>query len=181
MKKPVKTEIVSVRLDRETKEWADACADAEDRPLSSWLARLIANERTRRPPKARGRHGSTPGSLSQSGGRQSGLGSQRGVSLGEVVVVGGHLRGLSQRSGSGQPAAYRRITMTILTSIVMRITIRDRSFRCLTTVILPLRARRPLAGGYLPSTAPPEQFHLTRAHGQSTSSDARNAALARSM
>jgi hypothetical protein len=51
MKKPVKTEIVSVRLDRETKEWADACADAEDRPLSSWLARLIAEERTRSPRK----------------------------------------------------------------------------------------------------------------------------------
>jgi Leu/Phe-tRNA-protein transferase len=51
MKKAVKTEIVSVRLDRETKEWADACADAEDRPLSSWLARLIANERVRRPRK----------------------------------------------------------------------------------------------------------------------------------
>jgi len=47
MKKAVKTEIVSVRLDRETKEWADACADAEDRPLSSWLARLIADERAR--------------------------------------------------------------------------------------------------------------------------------------
>ena len=47
MKKAVKTEVVAVRLDRATKEWAEECADAEDRPLSSWVARLIANERTR--------------------------------------------------------------------------------------------------------------------------------------
>ena len=45
MKKVVKTEVVAVRLDRETKEWAEGCADSEDRPLSSWLARLIARER----------------------------------------------------------------------------------------------------------------------------------------
>ena len=45
MKKAIKSEVVAVRLDRETKEWAEECADAEDRPLSSWLARLIARER----------------------------------------------------------------------------------------------------------------------------------------
>jgi hypothetical protein len=44
MKKPVKTEVVAVRLDRETKERAEERAGAEDRPLSSWVARLIARE-----------------------------------------------------------------------------------------------------------------------------------------
>jgi len=48
MKKPVKTEVVAVRLDPETKSWAEGCADSEDRPLSSWLARLIDRERTQR-------------------------------------------------------------------------------------------------------------------------------------
>ena len=44
MKKPVKTEVVAVRLDRETKERAEERASDEDRPLSSWVARRIGQE-----------------------------------------------------------------------------------------------------------------------------------------
>jgi hypothetical protein len=44
MKKPVKTEVVAVRLDRETKERAEERASDEDRPLSSWVALLIGRE-----------------------------------------------------------------------------------------------------------------------------------------
>jgi len=47
-KNATKSTIVSIRLDRKTKEWAEGCADSEDRPLSSWLARLIDRERTQR-------------------------------------------------------------------------------------------------------------------------------------
>jgi hypothetical protein len=43
-KKSVKTEVVAVRLDRETKERAEERASEEDRPLSSWVARLIGRE-----------------------------------------------------------------------------------------------------------------------------------------
>ena len=44
VKKSVKTEVVAVRLDRETKERAEERANEEERSLSFWVARLIGRE-----------------------------------------------------------------------------------------------------------------------------------------